>query len=455
MALQAEKENITEFFNQLYQDHSGLITGNSSPIVNNLRGVALDYLNTKGLPARKDEKYKYTFLEPHLKNGYNTIFQLENISFNLDHIFKCDVPALDTYNIVLLNGFYYEKFNSNVKIDNVIFGSFQKMAEEHSDIFQKHYGKYANTETDGLVSLNTLFTQDGLFLYVPKGVVVDKPIQVVNLLLSEQELMVQHRNLFICDENSQTRLIICDHTLSPQKFLTNSVSEIYAADNANLTITRVQNEHNGAVQISNQFIHQEANSTVEENTITLHGGIVRNNVYVKLNGEGAHNDTNGLYLSDGSQHIDSYTLIEHAMPNCTSNQLFKGILDDKSTGAFNGKIYVEKDAQKTSAFQRNNNILLTDTAKMNTKPQLEIYADDVKCSHGATVGQIDREALFYLRSRGINEKEARFLMLFAFANEIIRNIKTDVLRARINELVDKRLRGELSRCNNCFVHCAG
>ncbi len=455
MASEISKENLTAYFNQLYNDFSGQIIGNSSPIVNNRREAALDYLNSKGLPARKDEKYKYTFLEPHLKNGYNTIFEPQNIPFNLNDIFRCDVPSLDTHNIILLNGFYYEKFNSTVNIEGIIFGSFQKMAEEHSDIYQKHYGKYAKTETDGLVSLNTLFTQDGLFLYVPKGVVVDKPIQIVNLLLSEQELMVQHRNLFVVDENSQLELIICDHTLSPQKFLTNSVSEIYIAENANLTITRVQNEHNGSVQISNQFIHQEANSTVEENTITLHGGLVRNNVYVKLNGEGAHNDTNGLYLSDSNQHVDSYTLIEHTVPNCTSNQLFKGILDNKATGAFNGKIYVAKDAQKTSAFQRNNNILLTDEAKMNTKPQLEIYADDVKCSHGATVGQIDKEAMFYLRSRGIGEKEARFLMLFAFANEIIRNIKTEALRDRIDELVDKRLRGELSRCNNCFVHCAG
>ena len=215
----------------------------------------------------------------------------------------------------------------------------------------------------------------------------------------------------------------------------------------------MQNQHNNTVQVSNSFVYQERDSRVSTNVITLHGGSIRNNLVVSLDGEGCENNSFGLFLADQEQHVDNFTFVNHMKPNCVSNQLYKGILDDKATGAFNGKIHVWKDAQKTIAYQKNNNILLTDDAKMNSKPQLEIYADDVKCSHGATVGQLDQDALFYLRSRGIDEKESRLLLMYAFAHEVVSKITVPALQERTDDLIDKRLRGELSRCYDCKMKC--
>jgi Fe-S cluster assembly protein SufD len=263
----------------------------------------------------------------------------------------------------------------------------------------------------------------------------------------------QHRNLIIVEKNAEFSIIICDHTLSPQKFLTNAVTEIFVGENSHFDIIRVQNEHNNACKITNTFIHQEKNSVASSNNMTLHGGLVRNSTYHYLGGEGAESYSYGLFLADKWQHVDNFVNVDHAFPHCTSNQLFKGVLDDMSTGAFNGRILVRPDAQGTLAYQRNNNILLTDDAKMDTKPQLEIYADDVKCSHGATIGQLNGDALFYLQSRGINKHEARLMLMFGFAHEVIQNIKIEPLRERMDNLVMQRLKGELSRCASCLVKC--
>jgi Fe-S cluster assembly protein SufD len=265
--------------------------------------------------------------------------------------------------------------------------------------------------------------------------------------------MLHYRNLIIFEDNSQGEIIVCDHTLSPFRFLTNSVTEIHAGKNADIYFSRIQNEHLNSNLITNLYINQEAGSRVITNNISLHGGFIRNNIHVTMNGERCENNSYGLFFGDREQHIDNYLFIDHAKPNCFSRQLFKGILDDKATGAFNGRILVRKDAQKTNAFQTNNNILLSDDAKMNSKPQLEIYADDVKCSHGATTGQLDENSLFYLQSRGIPRAEARLLMLTAFVYEVIDKISIIPLKDRISHLVEKRLRGELSRCNNCTMNC--
>jgi len=280
-----------------------------------------------------------------------------------------------------------------------------------------------------------------------------KPVQVVNLVDSEEDTFNQHRNLIIVEENAEFTLIICDHTLSPRKFLTNAVSEIYVGENSHFNIIRVQNEHNNACKITHTFIHQERNSQASSNNITLHGGLVRNSTYHFLGGEGAECNSFGLFLADKWQHVDNFVNVDHAFPNCTSNQLFKGVLDEMSTGAFNGRIYVAPDAQGTLAYQKNNNILLTDDAKMDTKPQLEIYADDVKCSHGATIGQLDDNALFYMQSRGIDKRQARLMLMFGFAHEVIQNIQVEALRERMDNLVMQRLKGELSRCASCLVKC--
>ncbi|MFC2136537.1 Fe-S cluster assembly protein SufD [Bacteroidota bacterium] len=443
-----------EYFNSLFEENKQLIENRGNSIINNPRHDALASFNNLGIPTKKNENYKYTDLSSSFNVGYKYLFDPEKINFNVDDVFKCDVPELETEVVLLLNGFYFDRKNPLKKYSNgLVIGSLAKAAEELPHIVEKHYRKYAFDDKESLVALNTAFALDGIFIYVPRNLILDKPIQIINISLSENDLLIQHRNLFIIEENANAKIVVCDHSLSHKRFLTNQVAEVYAGNNAHLDFTRLQNEHLATTQISHSYVYQERDSNTIFNTVTLHGGVVRNNVIVKLMGEGCSNSTSGLYILDQGQHIDNYTLIEHLKPNCLSNQLFKGVLNDYSTGAFNGKIYVAKDAQKTEAYQSNNNILLTNDAKMNSKPQLEIYADDVKCSHGATVGQLDEDAMFYLRSRGIDEKEARLMLMNGFANDVIEQIKVEPLQERITELVTKRLRGELSRCNNCQMHC--
>ena len=446
--------NVNETLLDLYRDNREKIFSSSPEFVNKMRDEAFESFSKLKLPGKKSEEYKYVNIEKLFDKDIKHALEPKDIEFEIEDIFTCDIPELDTKALLVLNGFYLPQGEVLTKMDNgVIVGSLRAAIKEYPELVEKHYGKYLDFEKDSLAALNTAFSQDGVFLYVPENTILEQPFQIIHLLLSDESLMVQHRNLFVVEKNAEAKVLICDHTLSTEDFITNSATEVFADQNAKIDITRVQNEHNRSVQLTNTFVHQKQDSKVETNTITLHGGTVRNNLRVVLDDENCENHALGLFLADQDQHVDNFIYVNHTKPNCLSNQLYKGILDDKATGAFNGRIHVWQDAQKTLAYQRNNNILLTDTATMNSKPQLEIYADDVKCSHGATVGQLDEDALFYLRSRGIPEKESRLLMMYAFANDVLVNIKLPALRERITDLVDKRLRGELSRCNNCKLKC--
>jgi Fe-S cluster assembly protein SufD len=448
------KSEITEKYLKLFHDNIEKISGNSSSYLNSFREEAFGKFSELGIPTKKDEAYKYTNLNLFFDHDYASYFIPGAADFQKAEEFRCDIADLDAHGIVLLNGFY-PTINEKLRQlpSGVWIGSLNEAAKKFPEIIERHYGKYAHSDTDGLVHLNSAMASDGVFVYVPEGVTLSKPVQVVNLVQAEVDSFSQHRNLIIVEKRAEFSIIICDHTLSPKKFLTNAVTEVFVGEEAHFDIIRVQNEHNAACKITHTFIHQERNSVASSNNLTLHGGLIRNSTYHYLGGEGAECHSYGLYLADKWQHIDNYVNVDHAFPHCTSNQLFKGVLDDMSTGTFNGRIYVRPDAQGTLAYQKNNNILLTDDAKMDTKPQLEIYADDVKCSHGATVGQLDGDALFYLQSRGINKREARLMLMFGFAHEVIQNIKIEALRERMDNLVMQRLRGELSRCASCMVKC--
>jgi Fe-S cluster assembly protein SufD len=455
MYIESEKAAVNEMLIDILKRNNSILDKTSAKYINSVREKAFRSFSELGIPTRKNENYKYTDLDRVFSKKYNFHFGPKNIDFNINDIFKCDIPELDTQLIILLNGWYYNGSNQLFEQKNgIVTGSFAKAAESYTKIFEKHYSQYAPYDNDGTIALNTAFAQDGTFIYVPDGVIIEKPLQVVNIVMDNEDSLVHHRNLIVLGKNSQLKLVICDHSLSANQFLTNSVTEIFADENSVFEYTKVQNEHNGAAQIASTFIHQKARSTVNTNTISLHGGFIRNNIHVLLADKGCENNMYGLYLSDKFQHIDNSTFVDHASPDCTSIQKFKGVLDDMATGTFNGRIVVRRDAQNTRAYQANNNILLTDDAKINTKPQLEIYADDVKCSHGATVGQLDENSMFYLQSRGIGKKEARLMLMTAFAYEIIEQIKVEPLKERIDDLVDKRLHGELSRCNSCAMHCS-
>ena len=437
---------------ELYDNNADVLTAQDSTWVKEQR--SLDYNNFKkqGIPTKKNEEFRYTNLEEYL-TGSEYDYELAPLGFeaNLDDIFHCNIPELSTQIALVMNGFYY-KHNRSIDLpEGVILCGLAEATQKYPELIQKHYGKYANTSTNSLAALSGMFAQDGIFLYIPKNVVIETPIQIINVAYSFKNLRINRRNLIIAEENAQASVLFCDHTLCAKSFLTNSLTEIFVGENANLDLNRLPNENSNSCQISNTVIHQEASSKFTSNTLSLHGGLIRNNVYIKLNGERASNYTYGLFLADGDQHMSTYTNIHHAKPHCFSEQLVKGILDHRATGAFNGKIYVDKGAIKTEAYQRNNNILLSGTAKMNTKPLLEIYNDDVKCSHGATIGQLDTNALFYIRSRGIGYNEAQQLLMYAFANEVISKIKLEALRERTIDMVDKRLRGELATCENCTI----
>ncbi len=446
------KDLVSDYRNHYNQSRENLLKG-APAFIKNIRDEGIAEFGKLGMPAKKSERYKYTFLDPFFAKEYNRKITADKFSFELDDIFKCDVPDIGTDVIIVVNGFYYFKNQINGNLPgNIWIGSLSKAIEEKPEWVEKYLAKTA-TYDDGLIALNTALFTDGYVVHVPKNAILEKPLQIINILLSEENLMVQQRNLIVMDENSSANIVVCDHSLSAKDFLTNSITEVFLADGARLDLNSLQNEHNGSVKVSGVFINQEQNSYLSNNTYTLHGGIVRNNLKIILNGEGAEANASGLFLTDKTQHVDNYVFINHAKPHCTSNQIFKGVLDDISTGSFNGRILVSRDAQKTMAYQKSSNLLLTKDAKMSARPQLEIYADDVKCSHGSTVGQLDQEALFYLRSRGIGKPEARLLLMFAFTHEIVELIKIKPLKERIDEMVNKRLRGELVRCHNCTIHC--
>ncbi len=450
----SEKSGVTERYIKLYKENIDKISTISSPYINSFRRAAFEKFSLLGIPTKKNEAYKYTNLNIFFDHDYNSYFIPVLSDFVKAEEFRCDVTDLDAHGVVLMNGFYPTVNEKLRELPGGIWiGSLNEAALRFPELIEKHYCKYAESETDGLIHLNTAMASDGVFVYVPEGVTINKPVQVVNLVQSEDDMFNQHRNLIIVEKNAEFSLIICDHTLSPKKFLTNAVTEVFVGENAHFDLIRVQNEHNAACKITHTFIHQEKNSVASSNNMTLHGGLIRNSTYHYLGGERAESNSFGLYLTDKWQHVDNFVNIDHAFPNCTSNQLFKGVLDDMSTGAFNGRILVRPDAQGTLAYQKNNNILMTDDAKMDTKPQLEIYADDVKCSHGATIGQLDNDALFYLQSRGIDKREAKLMLMFGFAHEVIQNIKVEALRERMDNLVMQRLKGELSRCASCMVKC--
>ena len=443
-------ESLQNELIELYENNTDVLSDRDSDLVKEQRFSAFESFKKLGIPTKKNEAYKYTNLEQYL-TGSEYDYELAPLEFeaNLDDIFHCDIPELATQIALVLNGFYY-KHNRPIELpEGVILCGLAEATQKYPELVQKHFGKYANTDTNSLAALGGMFAQDGIFLYVPKNVIIETPIQIINVGYSFKNLRINRRNLIIAEDNSQASVLFCDHTLCAKSFITNSITEIYTGSNAQVEFSRMQNENSNSSQISNTFIYQKENSNFTGNTLSLHGGLIRNNIFAKLDGEGAVNNCYGLFLADGDQHMSTYTNVHHAKPHCYSDQLVKGILDDKATGAFNGKIYVDNGAIKTEAFQRNNNILLAPTAKMNTKPQLVIYNDDVKCSHGATVGQLDENALFYIRSRGIGYNEAQHLLMYAFANEVIGKIKLEALRERIIDMVDRRLKGELAACENC------
>jgi len=429
---------------ELYEQAQQMICEHSSAVMNAQRDEAFKRFASNGFPTKKVERYKYTDLQKLFEPDYGLNLNRLEIPVNPYKTFSCDVPNLSTSLFFVVNDAFYSKALPSAHLpEGVVVGSLNEFAST------KYYNQLAGKEGDAITDLNTMLAQDGLFVYVPKNVKVDRAIQVINILRSDVDLMVNRRVLIILEGGAEIKLLFCDHAADDRSFLTTQVIEAFVGENAKLDLYCLEETHHKNVRVSNVYIDQQRDSRVTHNVITLHNGVTRNKLNLTFSGEGAECHCYGCVIADKQQHVDNNTLITHRVPHCTSNELYKYVLDDKSTGAFAGRVLVEHGAQQTSSQMTNQNLTATKEARMYTQPMLEIYADDVKCAHGSTVGQLNEAALFYMRQRGISLKEAKILLQNAFINEVIDKMELAPLRDRLHHLVEKRFRGELNKCEGC------
>ncbi len=437
-----------DIFNQYRQ----VIDEKSANGLNNLRDKALEAFLRQGFPTKKLEDYLYLDVAAEF---------LPDFALNLNRVpflgnpyisFRCEIPNLTTNLYFVLNDLHHKEHQPRVEYPEGVFvGSMKDFAEQKPEVFSKYYGQVADVDNNGIVAFNTMFVQDGFVIYVPKGVIVEKPIQLINILKSEFNYLVNRRVMIIAEDDAQVKLLICDHTVDDSQFLVTQVTEIFAGRNAIVDCYDLEENSDKVTRLTNTFVRQEEASNVLVNNMTLNTGISRNNYHVSLAGQHAEAYVCGMVIADRHQFVDNFAFLDHLVPHCTSTQLFKYVLQDEAKGSFCGRIRVEKDAQKTMAYQSNNNLCISPGAHMYSKPQLEIYADDVKCSHGLTTGQLDEEALFYLRSRGIPKETARLMLMQAFAAGVLEHVRIDRLKDRLLDLVEKRFKGESARCGNCAV----
>ena len=434
--MSSEKQYI-----ELYEGCRKMIWDHSSEVMNAQRDAAFARLSSNGgFPTRKVDTDIDSLFAPDYGLNLNRL----DIPVNPYDAFRCDVPNLSTSLYFVVNDAFYSKAVPKGNLpEGVVLGSLK----EHASA--AYYNQLASQEKDAVTDLNTMLAQDGLYVYVPKGVVVDRAIQVINILRSDVDLMVNRRVLIVVEEGAEVKFLFCDHAADDRNFLATQVIEAYVGPNAKLDLYCLEETHNKNVRVSNVYIRQERDSRVNHNVITLHNGTTRNKLNLDLVGEGAECYCSGCVIADKRQHVDNNTLITHHAAHCTSRELYKYVLDDESTGAFAGRVLVKPGAQKTESQMTNQNLTATKTARMYTQPMLEIYADDVKCTHGSTVGQLNDAALFYMQQRGISRREARLLLQNAFINEVIDHMQLEPLRDRLHYLVEKRFRGELNKCEGC------
>lgn len=404
-----------------------------------VRTSAIKNFENKGFPTKKEEAWKYTSLNSVLKNDFSVFPKSEN-NIEFADVKKYFLHEIDTYKVVFIDG-VFSSFLSSTTHDgiDVCLMSSALNKPKYKMVIDNYFNKIANLD-ESLTSLNTAFANEGAYINIPKSKVVDKPIEIMYFSTgSEAALLIQPRNLVVVGENSHVQIIERHQSLNENPVLTNSVTEIFAQKRAIVDYYKIQNDNLEANLIDNTYVSQKQETNVSVNTFSFGGNLTRNNLNFYHFGERIVSNLNGITIIGDKQHVDHYTLVQHSTPNCESHQDYKGIFSDRSTGVFNGKIFVEKEAQKTNAFQKSNNILLNDKATINAKPQLEIFADDVKCSHGCTVGQLDESALFYMQQRGIPKKEAKALLMYAFSNAVIESIKIPELKQRITKIIATKL----------------
>jgi len=441
MAETLELKDIKSWYIDNFGKFENSLNGGASAPIHEIRKDAISNFSKLEFPTTRNEEWKYTSIAPLLKH---TFVPAEKATPDASVIRQFLFNELEHSLLVFVNGFYSEELSDIKDLpEGVIAGSIADAIENHSEIVQKHFSRYADYREHIFTALSTAYTKDGAFVYVPDGKVIEHPIHILYLSIAGNEkILSQPRNLFVAGKNSQASIIEHYASLDEGVYFTNTVTEVFADENAVLNHIKLQDENKNAFHIARMEVDQERNSNFSSNMISFGAGLSRNDFNTRFNDTGGECTLNGLFMIGGDQLFDVHTMIDHAKPYCNSHEHYKGILDGNSRGVFNGKVMVRPDAQKTNAFQENNNVILSDRALVNTKPQLEIFADDVKCSHGATIGQIDEEALFYLKSRAIGEKTARGMLIHAFASDVVNSIKVEQIRNYLEEILTNKFNPE-------------
>lgn len=448
-------KRFSTFVQTLFQQRKQSLPNDVNSHVEQIRNEALTAFLQKGLPGKKTEGWRHSPLTDKIRLPY--VLQLHPDPYRpVEEYFKCQVTNLNTMMLPVLNGWYVHQEERLTQLPNgIILGSLQEAIRQYPQLVLPHLFLQDLYAEDGLLALNDALFNDGIFVYVPDNVKVEMPVQIVSLVNTKADLMILNHNVIYVGKNSELSLIQCDDSIRYGTTFIDNATEISLDENARIHYYKTENKEMDSILMHHVYVHQKRNSFFHSNAITFNAGYVCNYFRVNLKEPHATARLYGLYLVDKQQLCDNQILIDHAATDCKSYQLYKGIMDDEARANFHGHVLVRPDSQRTDATQTNRNILLTDKARITTKPFLEIYADDVQCTHGATVGQLDDEALFYLRSRGIDERNARKLLMFAFANEVVDNIGIPALNTRLGNMVQRRLNGELTFCDRCVLYDAG
>lgn len=443
--------DLSQQYIDFYKQASEAIKKHSASALNTHRDEAFQTFTELGFPTHRDENYLYCRVQEALDLDYGINVNGVKFEISREEAFQCNVHGIRSNTFYVINEtFDKSRTHSEALPNGVVLCSMKEACEKYSQLVESHLNQLIKNKKDGFIAFNEMLSQDGYFLYVPDNVVADVPFQLIEVMRANADVMANTRNLIVIGKNAQARLLVCDHAIEKVNFFANRLTEIFVGENAHFDYYVLENTHEMTNAVSQVFVHQDTNSAFVGDFIGLHNGRTRNFVDIELNGENAETWLGGIVLDDKEQTTDNFALVRHNAAHCTSNVLYKYILDDKAEGGFSGIIIVEDGAQKTNAYQTNRNICLTRTAKMHAKPQLEIYADDVKCGHGATTGQLDDNALFYMQQRGIPVKEAKMLLMMAFTNDILEHVDVDILRQRLQTMVERRLRGEYdAKCDGC------
>jgi Fe-S cluster assembly protein SufD len=433
----------TEWYLSNFEIFEKSLNGESNSPIHALRRDAITRFAVLGFPTTKQEEWRFTNVSPIANTNFKPIFNpVSPAAISHSAFSKYTFNELNCHLLVFLDGHFSKELSKITPLPNGIkIGSLADALQTDGKLIDGYLTRPGSKNDDAFTLLSTAFMRDGAFIYVPDNNEVKLPIHLLFLSTGNTDLSLANpRNLIITGKNARLSLIETYASLGEKEYFTNAVTEIFLGEHSVLEHDKLQLEYEGAYHVASAFVHQGRGSNYVSNSISFGGALVRNNVTSVLDAEGSECTLNGLSLGTRQQHIDNHTTIDHAKPNCNSHELYKSILDGKSKGVFNGKIFVRKDAQKTDAKQTNKTLLLSDDATIDTKPQLEIFADDVKCTHGATVGQLDEEQIFYLRSRGIGLDTARDILTFAFASDIIQRIQIEPLRNSLDQMLQARLR---------------